>query len=484
MPEDSTITKIFISYSWNPESNKERVSDLAKRLVNDGIHVVIDIWDLSPGQDKYHFMERMVNDSTISKVLVICNSDYKAKADARAKGVGIESLIISPEIYKEADQKKFIPVLFEKDESGKDYKPTYLTSRIHIDLSDDETFETYYEQLLRHILNKPQFERPPLGKQPDYLNDQKPIFIPVRHKVPAIIRALRDGKRNTNSLIKEYYKDFRKCVEGLANKDDDVMDTPLDEFVVQKIEFLTPLRDDFITFLEGYVNLADDILVDPLISFYNRLLQFLFDLDYTSTSKHGARINDHLFYFVYELFLYNVLTFLENERFADLRALLASSFLITRDPDGHPTSFNFPVFRKYLYSLEEGRKARLSLLFKSVTGNLVKQRVPDRYTFQNVQQCDALLYYISIMTLPPSRYQPNMWIPLTAAGGIYSIAFLNKMISKKFFNESAILFNVKTVDELRLSIQIATDVDKLERMDYTIPLVANAFNIERICTLP
>jgi len=38
-----TITpKVFISYSWKPEAQKQRVLDLANRLSEDGIHVVID----------------------------------------------------------------------------------------------------------------------------------------------------------------------------------------------------------------------------------------------------------------------------------------------------------------------------------------------------------------------------------------------------------------------------------------------------------
>ena len=96
--------KVFISYSWGPEENKQWVEKLAKKLENDGIEVVIDYKNLKLGHDKYMFMEKMVNDSSIDKVLIICNSEYKKKADERIGGVGDEATIITPQVYRQAEQ--------------------------------------------------------------------------------------------------------------------------------------------------------------------------------------------------------------------------------------------------------------------------------------------------------------------------------------------------------------------------------------------
>ncbi|MFM2283769.1 MAG: hypothetical protein RL222_1273 [Bacteroidota bacterium] len=63
--------KIFISYSWKPYTHKLKVIELAERLTNDGIHVILDDWDLKEGQDKYHFMEQMVNDDSPAFVGVL-----------------------------------------------------------------------------------------------------------------------------------------------------------------------------------------------------------------------------------------------------------------------------------------------------------------------------------------------------------------------------------------------------------------------------
>lgn len=83
--EDDKTPKVFISYSW---SSDELVLDLAKRLVAHGVDVVLDKWDLKEGNDKYEFMERCVNDSEITKVLIICDKIYAQKANDRTGGVG------------------------------------------------------------------------------------------------------------------------------------------------------------------------------------------------------------------------------------------------------------------------------------------------------------------------------------------------------------------------------------------------------------
>ena len=140
--------KVFISYSWVPQKNKQWVKKLAERLEADGIEVVIDYKDLKLGQDKYAFMERMVSDPSIDKVLIICNSEYKIKADNREGGVGDESVIITPQVYGKAGQEKFIPIVYERDKNGNPFLPIYLASRMYADLTD---FSKGYKNLIENI---------------------------------------------------------------------------------------------------------------------------------------------------------------------------------------------------------------------------------------------------------------------------------------------------------------------------------------------
>ena len=144
-----------------------------------GVDVVLDKWDLKEGQDKYAFMERCVNDSEITKVLIICDKAYAQKANERTGGVGDETVIISSEIYGNTKQEKFIPIIAERDEEGQPYAPTYIKTRIYIDLSNQETYEVEYEKLLRNIYEKPQFVKPKLGKRPEWIDDAKTDFFLV-----------------------------------------------------------------------------------------------------------------------------------------------------------------------------------------------------------------------------------------------------------------------------------------------------------------
>src|SRR5215472_8574315 len=89
----STERTAFISYSWTTEEHRQWVLELAMRLRSHGIDVLLDRWHLKPGQDKYAFMERMVTDPAVKKVIVICDRRYQEKADKREGGVGDETLI-------------------------------------------------------------------------------------------------------------------------------------------------------------------------------------------------------------------------------------------------------------------------------------------------------------------------------------------------------------------------------------------------------
>ena len=82
--------KVFISYSWSDQPHKELVQHWADRLVADWVDVILDIYDLRGGHDKYAFMERMVTDPSVSHVLVVCDKKYADKANARKSGVGTE----------------------------------------------------------------------------------------------------------------------------------------------------------------------------------------------------------------------------------------------------------------------------------------------------------------------------------------------------------------------------------------------------------
>lgn len=155
--------KVFISYSWSPPEHEQFVVDLATSLRGHGVDAVLDKWDLKPGHDKYAFMESMVVDPGIQKVLVVCDKKYQEKANARAGGVGTESQIISQELYGRVNQTKFVPVVCEYDDDGQACLPVFMKHLIYIDLSSDERYGAGLDELLRLIYAQPFHEKPKLG---------------------------------------------------------------------------------------------------------------------------------------------------------------------------------------------------------------------------------------------------------------------------------------------------------------------------------
>ena len=106
----SSPPKLFISYSWSTPEHEQWIVDLATGLVNSGVDVVLDKWVLREGHDSIVFMEKMVTDQTITKVILVCDKAYATKADGRAAGVGTETQIISAEVYAKQSQDKFVAV--------------------------------------------------------------------------------------------------------------------------------------------------------------------------------------------------------------------------------------------------------------------------------------------------------------------------------------------------------------------------------------
>ena len=152
----------FISYSWDSDTHKTWVRDLAKRLRENGVATRIDQWEAVPGDQLPHFMEKSIRDC--DKVIIICTPAYKERADARIGGVGYEGDIMTAELTRDRNHRKFIPVLrLGRWESA---LPTWLQGKMGIDFRQEPIVDTEFTRLLRALLNK-NVSPPPLGKTPD-----------------------------------------------------------------------------------------------------------------------------------------------------------------------------------------------------------------------------------------------------------------------------------------------------------------------------
>ena len=108
MTEFTKPPKVFISYAWEDDV-KAWVLEFATRLRKNGVDVVLDLWEMSLGDQITVFMEKSVRDSDF--VILICTSKYKRKSDDRIGGVGYEGHIITSEIFSNSNHRKFIPIL-------------------------------------------------------------------------------------------------------------------------------------------------------------------------------------------------------------------------------------------------------------------------------------------------------------------------------------------------------------------------------------
>lgn len=150
------MKSIFISYSWEDDTHIDWVKTLATKLRKDGIDAKIDQWELSLGDQLTEFMERSIRENDY--VLVICTPTYKIKSDKRQGGVGYEGDIITAELFGKQSNRKFIPVL--KSGNWESSAPTWLGSKLYIDLSNFPNSLTGYSKLEETINGKREIAPP------------------------------------------------------------------------------------------------------------------------------------------------------------------------------------------------------------------------------------------------------------------------------------------------------------------------------------
>ena len=154
--------KVFISYSHDSPGHKQWVLELGTKLRHKGIDVVLDRWDLTPGDNFTQFMEVGVRDR--DWVLVICTNNYVRKANNREGGVGYEVQIVTAQLVQDLGANKFIPII--RQASGPEKMPTFLGGRVYIDFTDDSQFNEKFNELFHKLYGMSVEERPPLGESP------------------------------------------------------------------------------------------------------------------------------------------------------------------------------------------------------------------------------------------------------------------------------------------------------------------------------
>lgn len=438
--------KVFISYSWVVQAH---VVELAERLVANGIDVILDVWDLKPGHDKYAFMEQSVNDPSVNKVLIICDKTYTAKADARQGGVGDETVIISPEIYGKMNQEKFIPIAFEANEAGKAYIPHYLKSRIYFDLStEDDRYEIEYEKLLRNIYDMPQFQKPALGKKPEWLEPDTVNLSSIRDVIKQIRGYTGGQPAKADYLLRHAVDLFVETAKEFVLPED----KPKDEGLLIAIDKTKGYRDMFMDFCDiiFYSNLP---FAPTVCSLFERLYNALHTR--RSTPQVGV-ISEELYDFMlWELFICTTALLLHLEKYKELHDMLVHTYFLNRDSyNDYAEEKYYFSFRKYSRMIEEQCKPKSAQPnLHTLQGNILIQRErKPLLTKESISNADLILYQMG-QPLGLEGNGKNHWFPMAYCYHQNEQEIWRRMKSKEHCRKIMPLFGVTTIEALKEKVQ-------------------------------
>lgn len=449
--------KIFISYSWTNPVHEEWVINLAERLVSDGVDVVIDKWNLKEGQDKFNFMETMVKSNDIQKVLIILDKKYSEKAELRAGGVGTETQIISPKIYGDVSQEKFIPIVSEKDENGKPYVPTYLEGRIYIDLSEQDKFEENYESLLRNIYQRPAYNKPKLGKAPSYLFEETLMTLKTSNIVRSFDNQIKKSPERINSIIREFLNDFFDELKGYSvnvgsTKDVIVIGKAIQDSIIS----YTPLRNNYIAFLDKLMKSESEIEfdIDIFIKFFEKL-PILKDPQDDRNSWSPSEF-DNFRFFIHEIFLYTIAIGLKNEKYKFIKEILYSGYFFQGRHDYKKEAQRFNVLYNYVEIFDQYYKQTYSKDYISPMADLIIKRLPENVSLDDIINADLLIYYIA--SLENLHWFPITYVYRTRDNDRFEV--ISRLVSLRHFEKVKVLFNVNSVKELQDKLLAFKEADK------------------------
>ena len=439
--DEIKVRRVFISYSWSSHMFVERVRELAEELANHGMDVELDQWSLKEGDDKFHYMELMVNDPTIDKVLILLDRKYKEKADGREGGVGTEATIMSPTVYADVVEKrgkqKFIPVIMERDpESGKPFVPTFLEGRKYIDLTDSEHFAEKFEELVRVVHNKPLHRKPVPGKLPSYLLSDAASTTGTAGRSRRVIEYLVNNNPNALTAVRDY---FSIVIENMNVFDIGSETSSVTyELLLEKIQETAPLRDEITDCFVAVARYEEEpAYFEEVRSFFEQLLPF-FEYRNQGDFNHSWAA-DHYKLLGRELFLYAVSAMLKYQRFKQVNELTEQGYYFVGN--SHSPSDNtllpFLKFNTWSEALERYNRSQPQQ-YLSYDAFLIRQRASRHdINFESLMQADLflfLLYHIDESLGTPTGF--FHWYPgtLTYAQHRYSpFEVFSRSQSKRFF---------------------------------------------------
>lgn len=441
--------KVFISYSWSNQSHQELVQHWAERLIGDGIEVILDIYDLKEGHDKYAFMERMITDSSVTNVLVICDKKYTEKADLRKAGVGTESQIISQEVYDKVEQSKFIPIVCKFDENGQPYLPIYLKSRIWINFSSPEAVNENWERLIRLLYGKPLHVKPKLGKEPTYITTD--IAIPTSEtltKFNSLKQAIFQDKKGIDMYRRDFLDACLQYADELRVRERPTVDS-IGAKILEDVNKLKVVRDYLVNWvLLESESLPKEVFAEVLVEVLERLRE-LKSRPAELNSWNDSWSEAHSV-FVYETFLYIVAALLKTQSYKVLHEIYTTHYLKPMTNRYGQESFeSFDAFYGYSETLQSVLAPDGRRLYSPAAELLKRNADREDLPFSDIMQAELLTLMMSFI-IPGTR-----WYPQTLHYSQYGsgFPFFIRSEQHRFFLKLSIITGIDDADELRKKVK-------------------------------
>ena len=410
---DSSPPQVFISYSWSSPAHEGWVLKLASELMEAGIHAVLDKWDLRPGADAAIFMERMVNDPAITKVIMVCDRTYKQKADSRKGGAGTEAQILSAELYGSVANTKFGAVVTELNDEGKPFLPTYYASRIYVDMSDDTQRSEKLEELTRWIFGKPLHVRPELGKRPAYLDEgDDGLNLQTSSRARRALDAARNHKPFWKSALTEYAATLDSSMEKLRIP----AEPNYGQQFLKSITAFIPYRNEALEVFLAAVRADDPEGAAQIIHRF-----FESTLTYSAVQENRNQWMEHEFdnyrFLLHELFLMAFASFLKSEQFSAAAVFIEEEYVckaVNRTTNRGSVPFTIFGSQSVITPdvLAQGQGQRKI----SERANLITKRLQGSgLSIEDLAQADLILalkaqaisdLWLPEMTVYADRYQP------------------------------------------------------------------------------
>ena len=158
--------KTFISYSHDNPAHSARVLDLAQRLLDHGVDVVLDQFETRPPSGWPRWCEEQLRPECADFVLVVCTPTYLDRVEGKVpadegRGVYWEGSVLYSYLYDEKANRRFIPILLEgHDESS---VPRPLKTTTHYRLAAFDLQDAGYRALYRELTAQPAVVKRELG---------------------------------------------------------------------------------------------------------------------------------------------------------------------------------------------------------------------------------------------------------------------------------------------------------------------------------